>query len=204
MDPDQTPTADQQLPSRAELVELATQLDRLPRHQRGTRSVVVATDGSYVVRRGRQAGAWAYTLPGPDGPQVHSGLAEPGEELSSARMELRAVLMALRATRELDDVELLVDSATTVAVLDDLAAYCRDQLRSRTGGFLCHRDLLVQIASELVATGHRCVRLRWVKAHAGNPLNTLADKAASSLARRRILVRPRHRRGAATAVPVGA
>lgn len=146
---------------------------------------VVATDGSRVPSCDGDVGGWAFAVEvGDDTVTRRGAVRQAARPITSSRMELRAVLEALRANRDTPWLLLLVDSRSTVTVLRHLERYCRRQLRSSSGRPLADDDLLRAIAREMAGTPDRAVHVTWVKAHASTQLNQVVDQAARSCARR--------------------
>lgn len=149
--------------------------------------LVAATDGSYLADAARPTGAWAYTFQG----HTVSGAVHRDDEaaLTSTRMELRAVLELLVATRTIAaPLQVLVDCNPVCDVVNRIGDYRAAAWQKRSGGRLADVDLLEAIADELDG---RDVVCRWVRGHADCRENLIVDVAARRTARAGAKVRLR-------------
>ncbi len=132
--------------------------------------VTVYTDGSC---RGN---------PGPGGWGAILRFGSHERELSGAeadttnnRMELRAALEALRALTEPCQVTLYTDSEyLRRGITEWLPGWKRRNWR-RKGGALANVDLWMKLDEEI---SRHLVQWRWVRGHAGHPINERVDKLA--------------------------
>ncbi|MHB8293737.1 MAG: ribonuclease H family protein [Acidimicrobiales bacterium] len=135
--------------------------------------VKVYTDGACIGNPG--PGGWAWALPAGE----HASGAEP--LTTNQRMEVRAVLEALQ----------VLEGAVTVVSDSTYVVNCFRQSwwkgwqvrawRNTAGKPVANQDLWRPLI-ELVV-GRRDVTFLWVKGHAGDPGNELADRLANEAAR---------------------
>jgi ribonuclease HI len=140
--------------------------------------LVIYTDGACSGNPGPGGWAWAVA---PDGTPSGSG----GEvATTNQRMEIQAVLEALRATRHLADdhggpmpVEIVSDSTYVVNCFRDRwwVKWQRNGWRNSKKEPVANVDLWEPLI-ELVTSGE--VSFRWVKGHSGDPMNDLVDRLA--------------------------
>lgn len=137
--------------------------------------VVVYTDGACSGNPGPGGWAWAEA---PDGVVHGSG----GEKRSTnQRMEVRAVLEALRA--HTGSVQVVSDSTYVVNCFRDswwkgwLARGWKNSQRQP----VANRDLWEPLVALYQARQHE-ITFRWVKGHAGDPMNDLVDRLAVAAA----------------------
>jgi ribonuclease HI len=128
--------------------------------------VVIATDGSYLPGSG--AGGWAWWVD-----EARHGSGSVRSAGSSHRMEVQAVLEALRAVSRTSSVLVLSDSKNLVDTMVRVAA--GEQLRVAASW----DGSLRQLRREL---DRRTVRFQWVPGHAGVEVNERADRAARAAA----------------------
>lgn len=142
-------------------------------HMEARKLLQVWTDGACVPNPG--VGGWGYTLKAADGSQ--RGEAFGGERhTTNNRMEMQAILMALRA---------LPDGAAAVVYSD--SQYCingltiwrkgwkRRDWRKKGGAPLLNRDLWLELEAE---TARVKATFLWVRGHNGDPGNERADALA--------------------------
>jgi len=132
----------------------------------------VYTDGACLGNPG--PGGWAWAVPG--GPSDSGGESET----TNQRMELRAVLEALRA---LDGPLQVVSDSTYVVHCFHQNWWRAWQARGWTNAKkepVANQDLWRPIIEEVVARGN--VAFKWVKGHAGDPMNELVDRLANAAA----------------------
>ncbi|MCB2209461.1 ribonuclease HI [bacterium] len=134
------------------------------------RKVTIYTDGACSGNPG--PGGWGAVLQFGKHEKELSG----GErETTNNRMELRAALEALRALTESCNVTLYTDSAYLKrGITEWLPGWKRRNWR-RKGGKLANVDLWMKLDEEIVR--HE-IQWRWVRGHAGHPLNERVDKLA--------------------------
>lgn len=137
-------------------------------------SLLIATDGS--CRGNPGPGGWAWAV----GENWYASGAEA--ETTNQRMELRAVIEALRANPD-GDVEILSDSTYVVNCFRDRwhVGWLRRGWRNSQGQPVANRDLWEDLLA-LVLDSDRRVSFTWVKGHAGDPMNELVDRLATAAA----------------------
>jgi ribonuclease HI len=142
---------------------------------------VVFTDGACSGNPGPGGWAWAVA---PDGEPYGAG----GEErTTNQRMELRAVLEALRALgvgSEAGPVEVVSDSTYVVNCFRDRwwAGWQRNGWKNSKKQPVANADLWEPLVA-LVQAGD--VRFRWVKGHSGDRMNDRVDALAVAAIPRR-------------------
>jgi ribonuclease HI len=136
-------------------------------------SVVAYTDGACSGNPG--PGGWAAILRyGP-----HEKVLQGGASLTTNnRMELRAVIAALRALTRPCTVEVFTDSEyLRRGVTEWLERWRRNGWRTSRRQPVKNQDLWRELADSMQP--HR-ITWRWVRGHAGNDLNERADRLAVS------------------------
>jgi len=131
----------------------------------GERELLIYTDCACIPNPGR--GGWGVVMIHPtNGLRKLSG---SHDQTTSSRMEMTGVLMALS---ELDSsgipVVLRIDSEFVVLTLNG---------RYRQGK---NKDLWAEINRERSRLQTRPIRYEWVKGHAGDPYNDMADELANT------------------------
>jgi ribonuclease HI len=136
----------------------------------GKPKVTVYTDGSCLGNPG--PGGWGVILRFGSHERELSG----GEKnTTNNRMELQAALEALRALTEPCLVTLYTDSMyLKKGITEWLPSWKRRNWR-RKGGKLANVDLWMKLDEEL--SRHE-IHWRWVRGHAGHPMNERVDKLA--------------------------
>jgi len=141
----------------------------------GRSSVLVYTDGGAEPNPG--FGGWGAIL-------VDSASREERElsgcasQTTNNRMELTAAIRALESLSSACDVDLYTDSTyVRQGITRWLAGWKRNGWRRKDGAPVKNVDLWQRLSE---ASGRHRVRWRWVKGHAGNPLNERADALASA------------------------
>lgn len=134
----------------------------------------IHTDGA--CRGNPGPGGWAWAR-GADG---YASGAE--ERTTNQRMELRAVLEALRANPD-GDVEIVSDSTYVVKCFNDhwYVGWLRRGWKNSQGQPVANRDLWEPLF-DLTLRGGRTVTFTWVKGHAGDPMNEFVDELATAAA----------------------
>ena len=141
--------------------------------------IVVYTDGACSGNPGPGGWAWAVA---PEG-EPHGSGGEP--HTTNQRMELRAVLEALRALgvgSEAGPVEVVSDSTYVVNCFRDRwwVKWQQNDWRNSKRQAVANADIWAPLV-ELVNSGQ--VSFRWVKGHSGEVMNDLVDTLAVAAAR---------------------
>ncbi len=135
--------------------------------------ITVYTDGACSGNPGPGGWAWAVA---PNGQRRASG-GEP--RTTNQRMEIRAVLEALRALAEdAGPIEVVSDSTYVVNCFRDRwwEGWMRNGWRNSKKQPVANRDLWEPLVELVRARGD--VTFRWVKGHGADPLNDLVDGLA--------------------------
>ena len=132
--------------------------------------VTIYTDGS------------CFGNPGPGGWGVILRYGKHARELSGGesdttnnRMELRAALEGLRALKEPCKVTLYTDSEYLKKGITEWLPNWKRRNWRRKGGKLANVDLWMKLDEEMA---HHEVQWRWVRGHAGHPMNERVDALA--------------------------
>lgn len=135
----------------------------------------VWTDGACLGNPG--PGGWAWAVPGG---RFASG-ADP--RTTNQRMEVTAALRALEALGATEHLEVVSDSSYVVNCFRQRwwEGWRRRGWRNSKGEAVANQDLWRPLVEEVL---RRDVRFRWVKGHAGVPMNELVDGLASAAAAR--------------------
>ena len=138
------------------------------------RRTVVYTDGACHGNPGPGGWAWA------TGPDDYAAGAEA--QTTNQRMELTAVLEALSGHP--GRLEIVSDSTYVVRCFQDRwwAAWRRKGWRNSKGEPVANQDLWRPLVGEVVDARPGEISFRWVKGHAGEPLNELVDRLATAAA----------------------
>ncbi len=135
----------------------------------------VYTDGACLGNPG--PGGWAWLIPG--------GRFESGSDpwSTNQRMEVTAVLEALRAID--GPVKVLSDSTYVVNCFRQRwwEGWIRRGWRNSKGQPVANQDLWAPLIDVVTRRGLGSVQFRWVKGHADDGLNALADSLANEAAR---------------------
>jgi ribonuclease HI len=104
--------------------------------------------------------------------EIHGG----APETTNNRMELEAVVQALRTLKKPCDVTVYTDSQYVQKGMSQwLAGWKAKDFRIKGGGYRPNHEIWRELDAE--ASRHR-VTWRWVKGHAGHPENERADELA--------------------------
>jgi len=134
----------------------------------GGNELVVYTDGACVPNPGR--GGWGVVLLQPPGEMRKLG-GGAQEQTTSSRMEMTAVLMALREVSS-SGVPVVLRSDSEFVIKTLLGKYRRHK----------NQDLWAQIDQERSRLRSRSIRFEWVKGHADDSYNAMADELANTAA----------------------
>lgn len=133
-------------------------------------SVIAYTDGACSGNPG--PGGWGVVLIS----GAHRKELSGGEvQTTNNRMELTAAIKALEALKRSSRIEIVTDSTYVVRGMTEWLHGWRRRGWRRAGGELENRDLWQRLY-ELSLTHE--VTWKWVRGHAGNELNEVADKLA--------------------------
>ena len=133
--------------------------------------IVVYTDGACSGNPGPGGWAWAVA---PDGRPSGAG---GDRATTNQRMELTAVLEALRTLGVDDPIEVVSDSTYVVNCFRDRwwASWQRNGWKNSKRQPVANDDLWRPLV-DLATSGP--VTFRWVKGHSGDPMNDLVDEMA--------------------------
>lgn len=132
--------------------------------------VIIYTDGACQGNPG--PGGWGAILQS----GKHERNVSGGEEqTTNNRMELRAALEALRALTQPCRVTLYTDSEYLKKGITEWMPSWKRRNWRRKGGQLANVDLWMKLDEEI--SRHE-INWRWVKGHAGHPLNERVDRLA--------------------------
>jgi ribonuclease HI len=158
----------------------------------------IATDGSCIQQGGfakgddtPRPGAAGFVAVFADGSKARS--AQPYPNGTIGIMETTALLMALefvRATVQGGDQEVLIncDSKYVVDTANQwMHGWAANGWRKKTKGAIVGLELWQRIHALLTGFGPK-VRIEWVKAHAGHPLNEECDTMVNTCARTQVAV----------------
>jgi ribonuclease HI len=149
--------------------------DAAPTHSAGpaaTDRIVVYTDGACSGNPGPGGWAWATA---PDGRLRGAG----GERATTnQRMEITAVLEALRALPADAAIEVVSDSTYVVHCFRDRwwQGWQRNGWKNAKKQPVANRDLWEPLVALYLERGRP--PFRWVKGHSGDPMNDLVDRLA--------------------------
>lgn len=140
-------------------------------------AVMAYADGSSLGNPGPSG--WACVIEYADGTRTSS--AGPLVHTTNNRVELHAAIQALLSLPEEATGELRLDSEYIVKAVNDWRpGWVRKGWKNSQGQPVSNADLFKALF-ELV-DARPGIRLRWVKAHAGDPLNELCDTLANAQA----------------------
>ena len=137
---------------------------------------VVFTDGACIGNPGPGGWGWA------QGKERYASGAEA--QTTNQRMELSAVIFALAAIP--GEVEVVSDSMYVVNCFKDRwwQGWRRRNWKNSKGEPVKNRDLWEALIEEVIDhRGESLVQFRWVKGHAGDPMNEFVDELATTAAR---------------------
>lgn len=141
--------------------------------------IVVYTDGACLKNPG--PGAWCFIATRSD-EEILRGLGDESETTNN-RMELRAAIEGLNAVPAMSDVVLRSDSEYLVkGLMVWVAVWEKNGWRTRKKQDVLNRDLWEQLV--VLKSWHHGLKIDWVKGHAGNRWNELADTLAQNQAAR--------------------
>jgi ribonuclease HI len=133
-------------------------------------SVIAYTDGACSGNPG--PGGWGVVLiSGSHRKEISGGEAET----TNNRMELTAAIKALEALKKTSRIEILTDSTYVVKGMTEWISGWKRRGWRRASGELENRDLWQKLHD--LSQTHE-VTWKWVRGHAGNELNEVADKLA--------------------------
>lgn len=133
------------------------------------KSVVIYTDGACSGNPG--IGGWGAVLICGDYEKQISGFEE---NTTNNRMELTAVISALKALKNVSDVEIFTDSKY---VHDGITEWIHNWKRKNWKN-VKNVDLWVQL-DEFINNADYDIKWNWVKGHNNNKYNEIADKLAT-------------------------
>ena len=136
---------------------------------------IAHTDGACIGNPG--PGGWCAVITKDDG--EHEVVSGQNDQTTNNRMEMMAVIAALRTIGDEEDVEIVSDSQYVCKAFNNgwLAKWQNNGWRTSTGAVL-NQDLWSIMAGLVAGNGRRTVKFRWVKGHSGNELNEKADQIA--------------------------
>lgn len=138
--------------------------------------VVISTDGACLGNPG--PGGWGAVLRYGDHERRLSG-AEP--DTTNNRMELTAPIMALRTLTRRSTVVIRTDSTyVRNGIMQWVHGWQRNGWRTAAKKPVKNEDLWRQLIAECA---EHDIEWQWVKGHAGDPDNEIADELATSAAR---------------------
>lgn len=146
----------------------------------GGRVITIYTDGSCQQNPG--PGGWACIVETDDQAPVQLFGCDP--ETTNNRMEIMAAIAGLRSLGPERQRAVVLSDSTYVC---DGAAWIRNWKRKGWVTFkktpVKSKDLWLELDALLQ---RHCVEFKWLKGHAGDPLNELCDQLASRAARMQI------------------
>ena len=134
----------------------------------------IYTDGACSGNPGK--GGWAAIILDSDLNQ--SRISGSESNTTNNRMELLAAIMALKKIKKKSDITIFTDSKYVKdGITDWIKKWKLNSWKSSNKKPVKNKDLWIKLDNSCLK--HR-VTWRWVKAHAGNKYNSLADKLAVS------------------------
>lgn len=141
-----------------------------------TEPIVVFTDGACSGNPG--PGGWAWAVSPGGTPAGSGGVART----TNQRMEVQAVLEALRALPAHESIIITSDSTYVVNCFKDRwwEGWKRRGWKNASKQPVANRDLWEPLIDLVLTRGN--VSFRWVKGHSGNAMNDLVDRLAVAAA----------------------
>jgi ribonuclease HI len=138
------------------------------------KTITIYTDGACKGNPG--PGGWGAVLQsGAHEKEIHGG----AHETTNNRMELTAVIEALRCLKKACDVDLYLDSQyVRKGITEWLPSWKARGWRTASKQPVKNVDLWQDLDAALIQGGHT-IRWHWVKGHAGHPGNERADALAN-------------------------
>ena len=134
----------------------------------------IYTDGACAGNPGK--GGWAAIIL--DSNLNQSSISGSESNTTNNRMELLAAIMALKKIKKKSDITIFTDSKYVKdGITDWIKKWKLNSWKSSNKKPVKNKDLWIKLDNSCLK--HR-VTWRWVKAHAGNKYNSLADKLAVS------------------------
>ena len=134
----------------------------------------IYTDGACSGNPGK--GGWAAIIL--DNHLNQSNISGNESNTTNNRMELLAAIMALKKIKKKSDITIFTDSKYVKdGITDWIKKWKLNSWKSSNKKPVKNKDLWIKLDNSCLK--HR-VTWRWVKAHAGNKYNSLADKLAVS------------------------
>ena len=134
----------------------------------------IYTDGACSGNPGK--GGWAAIIL--DSNLKQSSISGSESNTTNNRMELLAAIMALKKIKKKSDITIFTDSKYVKdGITDWIKKWKLNSWKSSNKKPVKNKDLWIKLDNSCLK--HR-VTWRWVKAHAGNKYNSLADKLAVS------------------------
>jgi ribonuclease HI len=152
---------------------LLTPEEVLVRYRRGPKTGVF-TDGSCEGNPG--PGGWGFVWVEDDRVMAQERGVDPAT--TNNRMELTALIRALRALPEDAEIDVYSDSQLCVKTINEWAPGWEKRGWRRKSGPIANLELVKELYA--LAASHPGVRLRWIRAHDGSRWNEYADALASS------------------------
>lgn len=150
----------------------------MPRAQRGLNVIKIYTDGGCFPNPGK--GGWAAIFTKNGG--VVRTLSGGEKHTTNNRMEMTAVIEALRNAPEGESIKILSDSKLILNTAQDWMYRWRrlGWVRNRKGGEVKNLDLVKDLYEVVEACPASSIKWAWVKGHSGNRFNEMADGLAAA------------------------
>jgi ribonuclease HI len=152
--------------------EILTPSEVLARFRGGPRTGVF-TDGSCEGNPGRGGWGWVWVLDDEIRGEGHG--TDPAT--TNNRMELTALIRALRALPEDAEIPVYSDSELCVKTINEWAAGWEARGWRRKSGPIANLELVKELWA--LARSHPRAEIRWIRAHDGSRWNEYADALAS-------------------------
>jgi ribonuclease HI len=153
--------------------ELLTPQEALARFRGGPKTGVF-TDGSCEGNPGPGGWAWVWV----EDDEIRGEERGTSPATTNNRMELTALIRALRALPEDAEITVHSDSELCVKTINEWAAGWEARGWRRKSGPIANLELVKELWALVHA--HPGVRIRWIKAHDGTRWNEYVDALASS------------------------